>query len=149
MSATIVGEFLVSTQGVGRYIEGARQVSDTTGVFAGVVIALALVLVDQRDPQRHRALGAALAAGRTGHGIVVFRIAGERRTMKLASYIVDGTETFGVVRGNDVITMNGRFGGRGATLRDALAADLLPQIKDSVAQAPSPTTSSPTSNSCR
>jgi NitT/TauT family transport system permease protein len=45
VSATIVGEFLVSTQGVGRYIEGARQVSDTTGVFAGVVIALALVLV--------------------------------------------------------------------------------------------------------
>jgi NitT/TauT family transport system permease protein len=45
VSATIVGEFLVSTEGVGRYIEGARQVSDTTGVFAGVVIALALVLV--------------------------------------------------------------------------------------------------------
>jgi NitT/TauT family transport system permease protein len=45
VSATIVGEFLVATQGVGRYIEGARQVSDTTGVFAGVVIALALVLV--------------------------------------------------------------------------------------------------------
>src|SRR5262247_2187816 len=45
VSATIVGEFLVSTEGVGRYIEGARQVSDTTGVFAGVVIALALVLI--------------------------------------------------------------------------------------------------------
>jgi len=45
VSATIVGEFLVSTQGVGRYIEGARQVSDTTGVFAGVLIALALVLI--------------------------------------------------------------------------------------------------------
>ncbi|MCC6889463.1 MAG: ABC transporter permease [Hyphomicrobiales bacterium] len=44
VSATIVGEFLVATQGVGRYIEGARQVSDTTGVFAGVVIALVLVL---------------------------------------------------------------------------------------------------------
>ena len=55
--------------------------------------------------------------------------------MKLASYIVDGIETFGVIRGNDVITMNGRFGGRGATLRDALASDLLPQIKDSVASA--------------
>ncbi len=54
--------------------------------------------------------------------------------MKLASYIVDGIETFGVIRGNDVITMNGRFGGRGATLRDALAADLLPQIKDSISQ---------------
>ena len=44
VSATIVGEFLVSTEGVGRYIEHSRQVSDTTGVFAGVVIAIALVL---------------------------------------------------------------------------------------------------------
>src|SRR5882757_239795 len=44
VSATIVGEFLVSTQGIGRYIEHARQVSDTTGVFAGIVIAIALVL---------------------------------------------------------------------------------------------------------
>ena len=32
-----------------------------------------------------------------------------------------------MVTGDDVITMNGRFGGRDATLRDALAADLLPQ----------------------
>jgi NitT/TauT family transport system permease protein len=45
VSATIVGEFLVSTEGVGRYIEYARQVTDTTGVFAGIVIALMLVLV--------------------------------------------------------------------------------------------------------
>jgi NitT/TauT family transport system permease protein len=44
VSATIVGEFLVSTEGVGHYIEHARQVSDTTGVFAGIVIAIALVL---------------------------------------------------------------------------------------------------------
>jgi sulfonate transport system permease protein len=44
VSATIVGEFLVSTQGVGRYIEHARQTADTTGVFAGIVIAIALVL---------------------------------------------------------------------------------------------------------
>jgi NitT/TauT family transport system permease protein len=44
VSATIVGEFLVSTQGVGHYIEHARQVSDTTGVFAGIVVAIALVL---------------------------------------------------------------------------------------------------------
>ena len=44
VSATIVGEFLVSTEGVGRYIEHARQTSDTTGVFAGIVIAIALVL---------------------------------------------------------------------------------------------------------
>ena len=45
VSATIVGEFLVSTEGVGRYIEHARQISDTTGVFAGIVIAIVLVLV--------------------------------------------------------------------------------------------------------
>jgi len=45
VSATIVGEFLVSTEGVGRSIESARQISDTTGVFAGVVIAIALVLM--------------------------------------------------------------------------------------------------------
>ena len=44
VSATIVGEFLVSTQGVGRSIEQARQVADTTGVFAGVIVAVALVL---------------------------------------------------------------------------------------------------------
>lgn len=45
VSATIVGEFLVSTDGVGRYIEHARQVADTTGVFAGIVVAITLVLV--------------------------------------------------------------------------------------------------------
>ena len=45
MSATIVGEFLVATEGVGRYIEHSRQISDTTGVFAGIVVATALVLV--------------------------------------------------------------------------------------------------------
>jgi 2-keto-4-pentenoate hydratase/2-oxohepta-3-ene-1,7-dioic acid hydratase in catechol pathway len=49
--------------------------------------------------------------------------------MKLASYIADGVECFGVVAGDGVITMNNRFGKRVATLREALAADLLPQIK--------------------
>jgi ABC-type nitrate/sulfonate/bicarbonate transport system permease component len=44
VSATIVGEFLVATEGVGRYIEHSRQISDTTGVFAGIVVATALVL---------------------------------------------------------------------------------------------------------
>ena len=44
VSATIVGEFLVSSEGVGHYIEHARQTADTTGVFAGIVVAIALVL---------------------------------------------------------------------------------------------------------
>jgi sulfonate transport system permease protein len=44
VSATIVGEFLVATEGVGHYIEYSRQTSDTTGVFAGIVVATALVL---------------------------------------------------------------------------------------------------------
>jgi NitT/TauT family transport system permease protein len=44
VSATIVGEFLVATAGVGHYIEYSRQVADTVGVFAGIVIAMALVL---------------------------------------------------------------------------------------------------------
>ena len=38
-------EFLVSTQGVGHYIEHARELSDTVGVFAGIVVATILVLV--------------------------------------------------------------------------------------------------------
>jgi ABC-type nitrate/sulfonate/bicarbonate transport system permease component len=45
VSATIVGEFLVATEGIGHYIEYSRQTSDTTGVFAGIVVATALVLV--------------------------------------------------------------------------------------------------------
>ena len=45
VSACIVGEFLVSTSGVGHYIEHARELSDTVGVFAGIVVATGLVLV--------------------------------------------------------------------------------------------------------
>jgi ABC-type nitrate/sulfonate/bicarbonate transport system permease component len=45
VGATIVGEFLVSTQGVGHYIEHARELSDTVGVFAGIVVATVLVLL--------------------------------------------------------------------------------------------------------
>jgi len=45
VSAAIVGEFLVATEGIGFSIEKARQLSDTTGVFAGIVVAVALVLL--------------------------------------------------------------------------------------------------------
>jgi 2-keto-4-pentenoate hydratase/2-oxohepta-3-ene-1,7-dioic acid hydratase in catechol pathway len=52
--------------------------------------------------------------------------------MKLASYIVDGAEAYGVVKGDGVVTMSGRFG---KTLREALAAGLLPKIKEAAANA--------------
>lgn len=45
VSAAIVGEFLVATEGVGFSIERARQLSDTVGVFAGIVVAVTLVLI--------------------------------------------------------------------------------------------------------
>jgi NitT/TauT family transport system permease protein len=45
ISAAIIGEFLVGNEGLGYLIESSRQSFDTTGVFAGVVVATALVLV--------------------------------------------------------------------------------------------------------
>ena len=53
--------------------------------------------------------------------------------MKLASYVVDGTQAFGVVTGDGVVTMSGRVGA--ASLREALARDLLPRIKELAANA--------------
>src|SRR3982074_908857 len=50
--------------------------------------------------------------------------------MKLASYLVDGQDAFGVVVGDDVITMNGRLGGKYASLRDALADFALDEMRD-------------------
>jgi NitT/TauT family transport system permease protein len=44
VSAAIIGEFLVGNEGLGYLIEYSRQNFDTTGVFAGVVVATALVL---------------------------------------------------------------------------------------------------------
>lgn len=44
ISATIVGEFLVADRGLGYMIEHSRQMGDTTGVFAGIVIVTAVVL---------------------------------------------------------------------------------------------------------
>ena len=45
ISAAIIGEFLVGNEGLGFLIENARQNFDTIGVFAGIVVATALVLV--------------------------------------------------------------------------------------------------------
>jgi 2-keto-4-pentenoate hydratase/2-oxohepta-3-ene-1,7-dioic acid hydratase in catechol pathway len=49
--------------------------------------------------------------------------------MKLASYVADGKECFGVVAGDGVITLNERLGGRYASLRDAIAAGAFAEIK--------------------
>ena len=45
ISAAIIGEFLVGEEGIGYYIENSRQMVDSTGVFTGIVIATALVLI--------------------------------------------------------------------------------------------------------
>jgi 2-keto-4-pentenoate hydratase/2-oxohepta-3-ene-1,7-dioic acid hydratase in catechol pathway len=50
--------------------------------------------------------------------------------MKLASYVVDGRDVFGVVVGDGVVTMNERLGGKYATLRDALADYALDEMGD-------------------
>jgi len=44
VSAAIIGEFLVGNEGLGYLIEHSRQNFDTTGVFAGIVVAIMLVL---------------------------------------------------------------------------------------------------------
>jgi 2-keto-4-pentenoate hydratase/2-oxohepta-3-ene-1,7-dioic acid hydratase in catechol pathway len=53
--------------------------------------------------------------------------------MKLASYIADGVASYGVVTPDGVITMNERFGGHAASLREALAGNLMPQIREAAA----------------
>jgi sulfonate transport system permease protein len=45
ISAAIIGEFLVGNEGIGYLIESSRQNFDTTGVFTGVVVATAIVLL--------------------------------------------------------------------------------------------------------
>ena len=49
--------------------------------------------------------------------------------MKLASYLADGKECFGVVTGDGVITMNGRLGGHYHSKRSALGWDTLAAIR--------------------
>src|SRR3984893_11439035 len=53
--------------------------------------------------------------------------------MKLASYLADGRAAFGVVVHDGVITMNERLGGRAASLKDALALGLVPQMAQAAA----------------
>ena len=55
--------------------------------------------------------------------------------MKLASYWVDGHPAFGVVREDGVITIGERLGIRAASLKQALAEDILPQIAAAAARA--------------
>jgi NitT/TauT family transport system permease protein len=45
ISAAIIGEFLVGNEGLGYLIEHSRQNFDTIGVFTGIAVATALVLV--------------------------------------------------------------------------------------------------------
>jgi NitT/TauT family transport system permease protein len=45
VSAAIIGEFLVGNEGLGYLIEYSRQNFDTTGVFMGIFVATALVLL--------------------------------------------------------------------------------------------------------
>jgi NitT/TauT family transport system permease protein len=45
VSAAIIGEFLVGNEGLGFLIENSRQNFDTVGVFEGIVVATALVLI--------------------------------------------------------------------------------------------------------
>jgi 2-keto-4-pentenoate hydratase/2-oxohepta-3-ene-1,7-dioic acid hydratase in catechol pathway len=49
--------------------------------------------------------------------------------MKLASYLSYGAETFGVVTGDGVVTLGGRLKGGYRTLREALAAGALDEIR--------------------
>jgi len=55
--------------------------------------------------------------------------------MKLASYIADGKPCFGVVTGDGVANMSHRLAGRHASLREALAAGALGEIRTAAAGA--------------
>ncbi len=55
--------------------------------------------------------------------------------MKLASYIAGGKPAFGVVVDDGVVTLNGRLKSGAATLREALAAGALDEIRDAVKSA--------------
>ena len=52
--------------------------------------------------------------------------------MKLASYVAEAREVFGAVIGGGVVTLNERLGGRYASLRHALAANALADLRTAV-----------------
>lgn len=45
INAALVGEFLASEEGIGHYIHHSYNVADITGVYAGIVVTVGLVLV--------------------------------------------------------------------------------------------------------
>jgi len=56
--------------------------------------------------------------------------------MKLASYRIDGRAAFGAVVGDGVVTMSGRLRGGAASLREALAAGALDEMRGLAAAGP-------------
>jgi 2-keto-4-pentenoate hydratase/2-oxohepta-3-ene-1,7-dioic acid hydratase in catechol pathway len=55
--------------------------------------------------------------------------------MKLVSYIADGRTLFGAVANDGIVNLTDRLQGRFASLRDALAAGAVPDLRKSLAQA--------------
>lgn len=55
LSGAVVGEFIAADSGLGWYIQNARNLDDTTGVMAGVVIVTVLVMVINAALQRVQA----------------------------------------------------------------------------------------------
>ena len=54
--------------------------------------------------------------------------------MKLASYLANGKELFGAASGEGIVTLNDRLGGRYASLRHALAAGALAEMRTAAAK---------------
>jgi 2-keto-4-pentenoate hydratase/2-oxohepta-3-ene-1,7-dioic acid hydratase in catechol pathway len=59
----------------------------------------------------------------------MLKCTGDVTQMKLASYVANGKDAFGVVTADGVITMNGRLDPRYSALRDALTEDGLAAIR--------------------
>jgi NitT/TauT family transport system permease protein len=55
LSAAVVGEFIASDAGLGYYINNARAMADSTGIFAGIIVVTVLVIVLNAALQRVQA----------------------------------------------------------------------------------------------